>query len=204
MYRVLELTQDDFRLHKVGVKELVMGTPIQGLSMVVFYSHACRECAGFLPTFAQLPRLIHGCQFAALNVSSHSNVLRMSERTIAPIREIPYIVLYYNGLPRYRYMAEYMIQPIKTFIMNANREIAESLLRTEVQRGNTSAPAAAHSRASPPRDEYDVWVNVKGNTLSIPVYGSESTVSYIEMDEMNNLEILTGPTGRFRVGRTII
>lgn len=117
MSGLLYLTSKDFKVAN-GPKGPVLCNRIRGLSLLLFYSTDCSHCKRFTPLFKTLPRNVQGCQFAMTNVSQNREILQMASQTIAPIKYVPFIVLYVNGRPFMRYDGAKDIQGIATFIAN--------------------------------------------------------------------------------------
>ena len=202
MYKVLELSQDDFKLHPVGENKSVLATGISGLSLTMFYSHMCGVSKSFLPVYSQLPKLVHGCYFTAVNISKYPNIIRMSERTILPLTEVPFIVLSYSGVPRFRYMSEYTVQSIKAFIINANKQIANDIIMNN--RPSAHGPIVDFQNTGIRSQHTGKVEHVEKSKFGIPIYGTNDTVSYLKYNEYGELEISSGPSGKTRFGASIV
>ena len=111
MSGLLFLTTEDFNTQN-GVKGSIMCTNIQGFSLVLFYSTECQHCQSLIPIFKRLPGSVGGCQFGMINVSLNKQCVMMSRNTIAPIKVVPYIVLYINGKPHMRYNGPYVAEEV--------------------------------------------------------------------------------------------
>lgn len=122
MSGLLFLTSEDFSIQK-GAKGPILCTNIQGFSLILFYSTQCIYCQKFIPTFKCLPGTIGGCQFGMINVSHNKQCVLLSRQTIAPIKEVPYIVLYVNGKPYMRYRGPHDQREISRFIIEVSRKV---------------------------------------------------------------------------------
>lgn len=122
MSGLLFLTSDDFNTQR-GAKGPIMCTNIQGFSLVLFYSTQCEHCQSLIPIFKRLPGSVGGCQFGMINVSHNKQCVMMSRQTIAPIKEVPYILLYINGKPYMRYRGPHDPREIGRFIVEVSQKI---------------------------------------------------------------------------------
>lgn len=122
MSGLLFLTSDDFGITK-GTKGNVLAHRIPGFSLILFYSTQCEHCQSLIPIFKRLPGTIGGCQFGMINVSTNKQCVGMSRQTIAPIRYVPYIVLYINGKPFMKYSGPYDLNEIRRFVIEVANKV---------------------------------------------------------------------------------
>ncbi len=122
MSGLLFLTSDDFQLVK-GTKGNIMCNRIPGFSLILFYSTQCSHCQSLIPIFKTLPGSIGGCQFGMINVSHNKSCVMLSRESIAPIKVVPYIVLYINGKPYMRYQGPHDSKEIAKFIVEISNKI---------------------------------------------------------------------------------
>jgi thiol-disulfide isomerase/thioredoxin len=122
MSGLLFLTSDDFNTQR-GAKGPIMCTNIQGFSLVLFYSTQCEHCQSLIPIFKRLPGSVGGCQFGMINVSHNKQCVMLSRQTIAPIKEVPYILLYINGKPYMRYRGPHDPREIGRFIVEVSQKV---------------------------------------------------------------------------------
>jgi hypothetical protein len=122
MSGLLFLSSDDFHIQK-GVKGNVMCHGIQGFSLILFYSTHCVHCQTLIPIFKSLPGTIGGCQFGMINVSTNKKCVDMCRDTIAPIKYVPYIVLYINGKPFMVYKGPSDANEIRKFIVEVANNV---------------------------------------------------------------------------------
>ena len=129
MNGLLLLTADDFQLLK-GVKGNIMCTSIQGFSLILFYSVQCEHCQSLIPVFKTLPGTVGGCQFGMINVSNNKQCILMSRESIAPIKVVPYIILYINVRPYMRYQGPHDHREISRFIVEVSQQITANKQQT--------------------------------------------------------------------------
>lgn len=105
MNTLLFLSADDFSLSQVSNDTTIMKNPIQGFSLVLFYSAQCEFSRRLVPIFNQMPESLSGCYFAMINVTTAKNrkIINMSQRSNTTITHVPLIILYFNGEPCLRY-----------------------------------------------------------------------------------------------------
>ena len=120
------LDSDDFTI-KQGTSGALLCHDLQYVSLVLFYSTHCVYCQKLIPIFKQLPQLIVGCQFAEINISVNKRILEMSHQTITPIKYVPLIILYVNGIPYMEYKGPYDINEIRKFIMETYAMIEKNI-----------------------------------------------------------------------------
>ncbi len=161
MSSLLYLTSKDFKVEK-GTKGDVMCHNIRGFTLVLFYSTQCVYCQTLIPIFKKLPGTLGGCQFGICNVSKNKSCVMMSQNTIAPIKYVPYIVLYVDGRPFMRYNGPHNDQEIRRFVF----EVANKL--THNQKFTNKVKKAPDGRSIP---EY---------TIGKPLYGpNKDQVCYL-------------------------
>jgi hypothetical protein len=166
MSGLLFLTSDDFQLQR-GSKGNILCTNIQGFSLVLFYSTQCSHCQTLIPIFKRLPGSVGGCQFGMINVSHNRQCVMASRETIAPIKEVPYIVLYVNGKPYMRYQGPHDAKEIGRFIVEVARKV--------------------QANQSFNRDDQRVKEDPKGGipayTIGKPLHGPDDKVCYLEFND---------------------
>ena len=122
MSTLLFLRSTDFHLEK-GNKGNLLCHGIRGLSLVLFYSTECVYCQQLIPVFKRLPERVQGCIFAMVNVSHNKETVGMARETIAPIKYVPYLVLYIDGRPFMRYDGPKRDGEIRQFILEVSNKI---------------------------------------------------------------------------------
>ena len=166
MSGLLFLTSDDFQLQR-GTKGQILCTTIQGFSLVLFYSTQCSHCQTLIPVFKRLPGSVGGCQFGMINVSHNRQCVMLSRETIAPIQEVPYIVLYVGGKPYMRYQGPHNAKEIGRFVVEVARKV--------------------QANQSFSRDDQRVKEDPKGGipayTIGKPLHGPDNKVCYLEFND---------------------
>ena len=165
MSGLLFLTSDDFQLFR-GTKGSIMGHTIPGFSLILFYSTQCEHCQTFVPIFKRLPGTVGGCQFGMINVSHNKRCIMMSRETIAPIKVVPYVILYVNGKPYMRYKGPQNAREIARFIVEVSQRVQ-----------GRKKPLKESKRIKP-----DPKGGIPAYTIRKPLYGQESEVCYLEFD----------------------
>lgn len=164
MSALLFLTDKDFHISQ-GSKGNIMCHRVSGYSLLLFYSNQCEHCKNLVPIFRRLPGTIGGCQFGMVNVGTYKNCVYMSQNTIAPIKFVPYIVLYVKGKPYMRYNGPYDINEIRRFVL----EITQKLSKNEIF---TSANVK----------ETDGGKSIPSYTIGHPLYGNPP-VCYLDFNK---------------------
>ena len=118
------LNNTDFQL-KQGDKGLNLSlSNIQnGMTLILFYTNECPYCEDMIKIFKQLPTRINGCYFGMINLSKYKDIIEISQKTIAPIKYVPDLILYVNGAPFVRYDGEPQIESILNFLSEINQKI---------------------------------------------------------------------------------
>lgn len=165
MSGLLFLTSEDFNLQR-GNKGNIMCTNLQGFSLILFYSTECVHCQSLIPIFKGMPGSVGGCQFGMINVSHNKQCVMMSRETIAPIKVVPYIILYINGKPHMRYNGPYIAEEIGRFIVEVARsvQLQENSAKSEVIKEDPKGIIPAY-------------------TIGHPLCGSDDNVCYLDFDD---------------------
>lgn len=119
---LLFLDSDEFNIQK-GLKGDILCHQIPGFSLVLFYSTFCGHCQNLLPIFKKLPGTIGGCQFGVVNVSINKRCVEMSQRTVTPIKYVPYILFYINGKPFMNYKGPQEEEEIRRFVLEVANNV---------------------------------------------------------------------------------
>ncbi len=142
---LLFLSEQDFSIQQ-GKKGYLLCNNLPGISLVLFFSNKCQHCNEVFPVFKVLSQQIHGCKFVLINVSNNQNVARMSQKTIAPITHVPFIVLHVNGRPLMKYNGEKSVQAIGDFVSQVLSQIQDKRnfsSTTKIDYGEASIPQYA-------------------------------------------------------------
>lgn len=126
MSSLLYLSDNDFHIQK-GQKGAILCNSIKGFSLVMYFSTRCQHCHHLIPLYKQLPGTIGGCQFALVNISNSMQIIQMAKQTIVPIKYVPCIILYYNGIPLAEYKGDKtqqgFLDNIRQFIVNIATQV---------------------------------------------------------------------------------
>lgn len=166
MSGLLFLSQDDFSVQR-GTKGNVLCTSVRGISLVLFYSTQCVHCQSLIPIFKKLPGNVGGCQFGMINLSHNKKCLIMSKETIAPIKVVPYIILYINGKPYMRYNGPHDPNEIARFIV----EVSEKLRNKQ-----TFSNEDKRVKENPD-------TGIPDYTTGIPLCGPDNKVCYLDFND---------------------
>lgn len=96
------LSADDFSIAPTN-SGTVLKNRLRGFSFVMFYSDKCRFCPIIKPYFKDLASKFPGTNFAMVNISNNLSVVQMSKPTITPIKYVPLMIFYNEGIPLYKY-----------------------------------------------------------------------------------------------------
>jgi thioredoxin-like negative regulator of GroEL len=163
MSGLLFLSSEDFKIIK-GTKGNIMCTSLPGISLILFYSTQCSHCQSLIPIFKTLPGTVSGCQFGMINVSHNKNCVIMSRDTIAPIKVVPYIILYCHGKPYMRYQGPQDVKEIARFILEVSKNIQN---KQPIGKDNKNIKTSKNS--------------IPAYTVGKPLYGPDNEC-YLEFD----------------------
>lgn len=166
MSGLLFLTSEDFQIQK-GSKGPILCSSIPGFSLILFYSTQCQHCQSLIPIFKRLPGSVGGCQFGMINVSHNKQCVLLSRKTIAPIKVVPYIVLYIGGKPYMRYNGPHDPREIGRFIVDVSKKV--------------------QSKQDFTKDNENVKKDPKGGipayTIGRPLHGPDDKICYLEFND---------------------
>lgn len=153
MNTLVSLTQQDFSV-RLGTRGPILCTNVDGLFFVLFYTHTCGFCQTLFPVFNQLSQTIRGCRFGAVNVGQNIDIPRMSLQTIAPIRYVPFIIVYWNGKPYMQYDGERSYPALRNFAIQVGQTVAKRRFKKFVgniaqQPHNIGKPIPAYTVGKP-------------------------------------------------------
>jgi hypothetical protein len=172
MNGVQSLSSDDFVLQET-VKGNVLCNKIKGVSLVLFYSTNCQHSQALIPVFKQLPRVINGCYFGFMNVNNNRRFIEASANTLAPIRYVPLMILYYDGKPYKKYPedAPHELRAIADFVSSVYENIKR--IQTEQKRvqaqGGPKPPGGGHHVIP----DFTIGHPVKGDKKEMVTYLKE-------------------------------
>src|SRR5271169_5817211 len=100
MQGIYKLRTDDFDVQLGAKRQPILCTGIKGFALVMFWSPSCPISNRIEPQFRRLPQIIPSrVKFGLLNINENQGIISLSNRTIAPITGVPYIVFYVDGRP---------------------------------------------------------------------------------------------------------
>jgi len=81
----------------------VLKNKLRGFSFVMFFSNQCKFCHIITPYFKDLATKFPGTNFAMVNISNNLSIVHASKTTITPIKYVPLMIFYNDGMPLYKY-----------------------------------------------------------------------------------------------------
>jgi len=169
MAGLLFLQSEDFNIQE-GSKGPILCNNIRGISLVLFYSTKCQHCQNLIPIFKRLPGQLGGVQFGMINVSTETDVVRMSRGTITEIKYVPLILLFVSGKPFIRF--DYQGKPTETIIKNFVIGVVSNIQNKDIFHKGKKTQQRHHL------DDNDIPLY----TIGHPLKGFDE-VSYLEFDE---------------------
>ena len=158
------LSSQDFSIQK-GQSGNILCTSIPGFSLILFYSTHCKFCKDLIPIFKRLPGSISGCQFGMTNVSHNKDVVRASKNTVAPLKYVPYMILYIDGKPFMIYKGPHDGNEIRRFIID---------VANNIQKKQEFSKSATIKKSSKNIPEY---------CTGVPICGDGDDVCYLNETE---------------------
>lgn len=123
---------NEFNFERRGTQ---MCITIPGNVLVFFKTSTCKGCIHLQPVFEQLcqdPRIL--C--CMLNVGNHKDVIRMSYKTLTPIRKVPHIIHYFNFKPKFVFKGCTTLRSLTNFIDKTTGTTRKELLIRELKKEN--------------------------------------------------------------------
>ena len=148
MSALLFLTANEFTVAQ-GQKGPILCHGIKGFSLILFYSTQCEYCKHLIPVFKSLPGTVYGCQFGMINVSQNKQCVNMAAQTVAPIKYVPYIVLYNNGRPFYEYKGPHTPKDIAHFVTDVAKRLQTRQQPAQENVKDTSRPIPKYTIGKP-------------------------------------------------------
>jgi hypothetical protein len=139
-FGLIHLSSNNFTLEKTK-NGVFLCNSIKGFSVVLFYSlQKCKYSAQALNEFRKVVGSVNGVVFAALDVDKYLDVVRLSRNSATVIEGVPYMMLYYNGIPQQIYPDEYpfLAPDIKQFSATVATNIYNAIKNSEKQQASTS------------------------------------------------------------------
>lgn len=190
MNTLISLTQQDFEV-RLGTRGPILCTNVDGLFFALFYDHECGFCQTLFPVFNQLAQTIRGPRFGAVNVRQNMGIAHMSLQTIAPVRYVPFIIVYWNGKPYMQYDGERSYPALRDFALQVGRTVEQRRFKKFVgtiqqQPHNIGKPIPAYTTGKPLcgengvcyLNELDAYDPNSGRTGTRHVKYKSETVAY--------------------------
>lgn len=95
----------------------------EGLTLILFYSNNCEYCDSLISEYKRLPTNLLGVNYGMINLNNHPNLVNMSNESISPIKYVPMLTLYLNGLPYLEYEGDNTLDAIKAFILEVSEKL---------------------------------------------------------------------------------
>lgn len=114
----------------------VLCNSIKGFSVVLFYSPTrCQYSPAALQELKRVVGTVNGVVFAVLNIDKHMDVVRMSRNTLTSVEGVPYIMLYFNGVPKQIYPENFPFtaEAMRNFAATVSIGITKAMNNTQRQ-----------------------------------------------------------------------
>lgn len=125
---LLILEEEDFELVESGKIVHLTHTVNCKFSVVIFYTDECDQCRIVKPilmSYVGNPTI----QICMVNIydADSSNLISLSQNTTTPLRHVPLIIFYVNGIPYKRYDGGYNHHDFNKFIKDVVEEASQTL-----------------------------------------------------------------------------
>lgn len=164
MSSIMFLNSDDFKVQD-GTLTCALN---KGLALILFYSTECPHCRPILPMFRAMPTVLHGCQYAIVNISNNQRLVQKAQPTTTPIKYVPDVLLYYNGRPVFKYSSKYSVEELKNFVITMSQKL-------DKKKPMSNGAQAESGGAAPPKEK-----EIPAYTVGIPMCSDD--VCYISYD----------------------
>jgi thiol-disulfide isomerase/thioredoxin len=150
------LGREAFKISKIRTKD---GKPSNKELMVLSDTTGISYCQTLIPIFKQLPNSIIGCKFGMINLKNNRDVIEMSQSTVEPLTEVPYILFYVNGRPYMKFKGEdYKEASIKKFIVDTSKRVRTQKFSASQQpnpNNRVAHPQQSHTQFRQPHQEHN-------------------------------------------------
>ena len=101
---ILHLTNNDFYVDN-GKKGKVMCTTQKDILFAFFHlnDNECSNCTTMIPEFVNVAKRLPQIKYALVNLSKYPEIFKKTVDTIAPIKYVPYLIIFVNNRPFLRY-----------------------------------------------------------------------------------------------------
>ena len=98
------LKTQDFYIDN-GKKGKVLCTTQKDIVFCFFHldGNQCENCKEMVPEFLKLPNLVPQINYALVDLSKYPEIAKKTAVTIAPIKYVPYLIVFVNNRPFLRY-----------------------------------------------------------------------------------------------------
>jgi hypothetical protein len=169
------LSQENLKTEMTKSGKLLLSS-VSGLSVVLFYTSSCPYSTAYVEVFKKLHQYINGgCHICVYNIKGTNEAIQFVNGFI---NAVPTVILYYNGIPKYRYNNDTdTINPkmIVTFISDQYNEL--------VKAGNTKQQFVPKQQVM----ATDQRVGTASTTFGLPIVGDiKNNVCYLIFDSQKN------------------
>lgn len=123
---LLILDADDFQTHGDRKITHLTHTVKCKHSIVMFYTNECNQCSIIKPI---LHRFIGNpdIQICMVDVYDPDSIslIQLSQKTTTPLKHVPFIVFYINGVPFRKYDGQYTLDEFRGFVKNSIEEASK-------------------------------------------------------------------------------
>lgn len=140
MSKLFRLSDNDFYLGKGTRGNLVFNKIKDTSSIVLFYSPSCEYCKPFLDLLRVLSnsKTTSNCVYGQIMIDSRSQVVKMSNETLNPIKSVPLLIYYHKGRPFMQYNGDPDLNQLQMFISDTTKKITntsftETKLKDKIQ-----------------------------------------------------------------------
>lgn len=134
------LSSNDFFLADTP-KGPILKNKLKNFSFVMFYSDKCEFCHKIAPFFKDLANKFPGTSFCMINISKNTPLIHSAKNTLTPIKYVPLLYFYNDGVPVYQYSGPTDDNCYKN-MYEFLKEIHEKLINTKkFYSGEQSAPS---------------------------------------------------------------
>ena len=159
MSRVQQLSSNNFNVTQRNSKSY-LNVNIQDIVLIFFKMDNCEGCKAFEPIFHHLSKEEKSIEFANINISNNRNVASLSRQTTTPITSVPYLLLFFNGVPYAKYNGKRNIQNLKSFINKIVPTLASNNRNNRFMPNNSSQ----FQNNNQPQNNYQNYQTAGANT----------------------------------------
>jgi hypothetical protein len=153
---------------------------ISGISVVLFYNNRCENSKKYLQIFKKIP--VNNVHFGLVNLDSQVGVVKMSYQTKYPIKYVPLIFIYYNGMPYASYNTNTPVvnqEDLCKFIVHTGNYITKQVKeKLEEEKRKRGAGGVSKHKSNILLDY----------SYGVPLYGDDlENVTYLTFNELGEL-----------------